>query len=322
MFQQQHSRGFVFSLTLAFIAVLVAQLLPFLNSIMVGLLLGIVVGNLVALPAKFQSGISFTGSKTLEIAVVLFAFGINYTHMAELGWQRFLAIVLVVFAVLLLTVYLSKKFNCPSSVGWLVGFGTAICGSSAIAALAPSVAKNKEDVGVAMAVVNLYGTLGMLVLPLVAAGLSLSNEDISMLLGGTLHAVGNVAGAGYAMSQDIGDQSLTIKLARVALLTPGLIFFNFITQRKAGKSIQSYFVLPWYLWGFLIITILVSVIHLPAEVIKFFSEAGKYLLTLAMVAIGLKVSFASLLQSGKRGLMFGLIIFLVQVVLVMLSFWL
>jgi uncharacterized integral membrane protein (TIGR00698 family) len=322
MFQQQHSRGFVFSLILAFIAVLVAQLLPFLNSIMVGLLLGIVVGNLVALPAKFQSGISFTGSKTLEIAVVLFAFGINYTHMAELGWQRFLAIVLVVFAVLLLTIYLSKKFNCPSSVGWLVGFGTAICGSSAIAALAPSVAKNKEDVGVAMAVVNLYGTLGMLVLPLVASGLSLSNEDISMLLGGTLHAVGNVAGAGYAMSQDIGDQSLTIKLARVALLTPGLIFFNFITQRKAGKSIQSYFVLPWYLWGFLIITILVSVIHLPAEVIKLFSEAGKYLLTLAMVAIGLKVSFASLLQSGKRGLMFGLIIFLVQVVLVMLSFWL
>lgn len=321
MFQQQHSRGFVFSLTLAFIAVLVAQLLPFLNSIMVGLLLGIVVGNLFALPAKYHAGISFTGSKTLEIAVVLFAFGINYTHMAELGWQRFLAVVLVVFAVLLLTVYLSKKFNCPSSVGWLVGFGTAICGSSAIAALAPSVAKNKEDVGVAMAVVNLYGTLGMLVLPLVAAGLSLSNEDISMLLGGTLHAVGNVAGAGYAMSQDIGDQSLTIKLARVALLTPGLIFFNFITQRKAGKSIQSYFVLPWYLWGFLIITILVSVIHLPAEVIKFFSEAGKYLLTLAMVAIGLKVSFASLLQSGKRGLMFGLIIFLVQVVLLMLSFW-
>jgi uncharacterized integral membrane protein (TIGR00698 family) len=321
MFQQQHSRGFVFSLTLAFIAVLVAQLLPFLNSIMVGLLLGIVVGNLFALPAKYHAGISFTGSKTLEIAVVLFAFGINYTHMAELGWQRFLAVVLVVFAVLLLTVYLSKKFNCPSSVGWLVGFGTAICGSSAIAALAPSVAKNKEDVGVAMAVVNLYGTLGMLVLPLVAAGLSLSNEDISMLLGGTLHAVGNVAGAGYAMSQDIGDQSLTIKLARVALLTPGLIFFNFITQRKAGKSIQSYFVLPWYLWGFLIITILISVIHLPAEVIKFFSEAGKYLLTLAMVAIGLKVSFASLLQSGKRGLMFGLIIFLVQVVLLMLSFW-
>ncbi|MFN3757383.1 MAG: YeiH family protein, partial [Flavobacterium sp.] len=314
-------RGFVFSFILAFIAVLVAQLLPFLNSIMMGLLLGIVVGNLITLPAKYHAGISFTGSKILEIAVVLFAFGINYTHMAELGWQRFLAIVLVVFAVLLLTVYVSKKFNCPSSVGWLVGFGTAICGSSAIAALAPSIAKNKEDVGVAMAVVNLYGTLGMLVLPLVAAGLSLSNEDISMLLGGTLHAVGNVAGAGYAMSQDIGDQSLTIKLARVALLTPGLIFFNFITQRKAGKSLQSYFVLPWYLWGFLVITILVSVIQLPAEVIKFFSEAGKYLLTLAMVAIGLKVSFASLLQSGKRGLMFGLIIFLVQVVLVMLSFW-
>jgi uncharacterized integral membrane protein (TIGR00698 family) len=318
---QQAGRGFGFSLLLALTAVFIAWVFPFLNSILVGLLLGILVGNLVSLPAKFQSGIAFTGSKTLEMAVVLLAFGINYTHMAELGWQRFLAIVGVVFAVLVLTVYLSKKFNCPSSIGWLVGFGTAICGSSAIAALAPSVQKNKEDVGVAMAVVNLYGTLGMLTLPLLAAALSLSNENISMLLGGTLHAVGNVAGAGYAMSQDIGDQSLTIKLARVALLSPGLIFFNYITQRKAGKTLKSMLVLPWYLWAFLFITILVSVVDVPPSVLKFFTETGKYILTLAMVAIGLKVSFASLLQSGKRGLLFGLVMFLVQVGLVVLSFW-
>lgn len=317
----QHYRGIVLSFILAALAVGIAFWFPFLNSILVGLLLGIVVGNLVALPEKFQSGISFTGSKGLEIAVVLMAFGINYTHMAELGWERFLAMVVIVFAVLLLTVYLSKKFNCPSSIGWLVGFGTAICGSSAIAALAPSVQKNKEDVGVAMAVVNLYGTLGMLTLPLLAAALSLSNENISMLLGGTLHAVGNVAGAGYAMSQDIGDQSLTIKLARVALLSPGLIFFNYITQRKAGKTLKSMLVLPWYLWAFLFITILVSVVDVPPSVLKFFTETGKYILTLAMVAIGLKVSFASLLQSGKRGLLFGLVMFLVQVFLVVLSFW-
>lgn len=320
MFQKE-GRGFGFSLLLTLTAVLIAWVFPFLNSILVGLLLGIVVGNLVSLPAKFQSGIAFTGSKGLEIAVVLMAFGINYTHMAELGWERFLAMVVIVFAVLLLTIYLSKKFNCPSSIGWLVGFGTAICGSSAIAALAPSVQKNKEDVGVAMAVVNLYGTLGMLTLPLLAAALSLSNENISMLLGGSLHAVGNVAGAGYAMSQDIGDQSLTIKLARVALLSPGLIFFNYITQRKAGKTLKSMLVLPWYLWAFLFITILVSVVDVPSSVLKFFTETGKYILTLAMVAIGLKVSFASLLQSGKRGLLFGLVMFLVQVGLVVLSFW-
>lgn len=321
MILTRYYKGIILSFILAAFAVAIAYLFPVLNSILLGLLFGIIVGNLIKFPENFQSGFSFTGSKGLEISVVLLAFGINYTHMSELGLERFLAMIVIVFAVLLLTVYMSKKFNCPSSIGWLVGFGTAICGSSAIAALAPSVQKNKEDVGVAMAVVNLYGTLGMLILPLLASALTLSNENISMLLGGTLHSVGNVAGAGYAMSQDIGDQSLTIKLARVALLSPGLILFNYITQRKAGKTFKSILVLPWYLWAFLLITIGVSIIDLPPLMLKFITELGKYVLTLAMVAIGLKVSFVSLLQSGKRGLFFGLVIFLIQFSLVVLAFW-
>ena len=210
--------------------------------------------------------------------------------------------------------------NCPSSVGWLVGFGTAICGSSAIAALAPSINKNKEDVGVAMAVVNLYGTIGMLVLPLLLTAFSFSTLHSSLILGGTLHSVGNVVGAGYAMTSEIGEQSLAIKLARVALLSPGLIFFNYLTQRNSGKNWKQYLQLPWYLWAFIAITIIVSIFDFPKLVIDGASEIGKVILTFAMIAIGLRVSFAALLQSGKRGLVFGLLLFIIQLFLVFIGF--
>ncbi|WP_291118825.1 YeiH family protein [Flavobacterium sp. UBA6135] len=313
--------GILFSVFLAAVVLLLVHLFSALNAIVLGLLLGILVGNIFTMPTHFQPGIGFIGNKMLELSIIFLAFGINYTHMGKLGWESFLLIGSVVFILLILTVYLAKKLNCPSSVGWLVGFGTTICGSSAIAALAPSVSKNKEDVGVAVAVVNFYGTLGMLIMPLLLAAFSFSTLESSLLLGGSLHSVGNVAGAGYAMSSEIGEQALTIKLARVALLSPGLIFFSYLTQKNTGKHWKHYFQLPWYLWGFLFITVVVSLTAMPTGFITATSEIGKVILTIAMTAIGLKVSFRSLIQSGKRGMVFGLLIFVIQIVLLGLGIW-
>ena len=311
--------GIFFTCLIAAFAWTISALFPFLNSILVGLLLGIVIGNFFKLPSQLSPGISLTSTKVLEFSILFLAFGINYSYMGKIGWQSFLLVAVVVFSVLIFSVYLSKKMNCPSTVGWMVGFGTAICGSSAIAALAPSLNKNKEDVGVALAVVNLFGTIGMLFSPLILTLFHFSTTEISLLLGGTLHSVGNVAGAAFAISPEVGEQALTIKLARVALLSPGLIFFSYLTQDNKGKSWRDYLQLPWYLWGFIIITILVSIIKIPENVISFSEIMGKILLTIAMTAIGLKVSFSSLIQSGKKGLFYGFLIFLFQIILILLG---
>lgn len=320
MISKKHLPGIVFTLAIGIVVFVSTYLFSFLNSIIFGLLLGIFIGNIRAINPKLDLGISLIGSKALEFSILFLAFGINYTSMGKLGWKSFLLVALVVFSMVLITVYLAKKMNCPSTVGWMVGFGTAICGSSAIAALAPSIQnKNKEDVGVAMAVVNLYGTIGMLLFPLIIALFSFSTLQSSLILGGTLHSVGNVVGAGFTKSSEIGEQALAIKLARISLLSPGLILFNYITQRNTIKNWKQHFQLPWYLWGFMAITILVSVIDFPEIVLTSTSEIGKTLLTLAMIAIGLRVSFASLFQSGKRGLIFGLLLFVVQTSIVLLG---
>ena len=307
-------KGILLAIILGLLSLLISAFTPSaINSILIALMLGISLRNLYELPEQFESGISFTSTKLLELSIVFLAFSINYSHISKIGIGSFVAIASVLFAVLVLTFSLAKKFNCPGSIGWLVGFGTAICGSSAIAALAPSVSKNKEDVAISMAVVNLYGTIGMLFLPMILLRTNLDASSIGYLVGGSLHSVGNVAGAGYAIGQEAGEVAITIKLARVALLTPGLIFINFLINRKTVKSWKDHFRLPWYLLAFILITILGTVVKFPDLFVQTMDTTGKVILTIAMAAIGLKVSFKKLIQSGQKGLGFGLVIFAIQI---------
>ncbi len=287
-----------------------------LNGIMLALLLGILVRNLLSIPARFQPGVAFTGGRLLELSLIFLAFSIDYGNIAAVGFGAFSLIAVMVFAMVLITYYLAWYVKCPGSTGWLVGFGTAICGSSAIAALAPSVSKDNTDVGVAMAVINLFGSIGMVAMPIVLMEMDLNTAQMGLLLGGTLHSVGNVVGAGYAMESAVGEAAITIKLARVALLSPALILFNFLVNRAHAKSFKEHLRLPWYLWGFIGITALTSLVAFPSIFLDAMGSIGTVSLTIAMAAIGLQVSFRGLFRSGRRGIGFGLLVFAIQIALV------
>ena len=319
---KENSKGIVFAALIGIVSLIIGQYSPaFLNSVMWALFIGVALRNLVNIPQDWESGIAFASAKMLELSIVFLAFGINYGQIAGLGLGSFVAISITVLVVLIATFFMSKKFNCPTNTGLLVGFGTAICGSSAIAALAPSLKNGeKEDVAIAMAVVNLIGTVGMLVMPFMLLRLMWSDTQMGFLVGASLHSVGNVAGAGFALGKEAGDIAITVKLARVALLTPGLFLMNYLSNRHSGLGEKTKFQLPWYLIGFLLISLLHSFVAIPQEVSKSATFTGNVILTIAMAGIGLKVSFKKLLQAGKRGLRFGVVIFIIQVVL-LIGLW-
>jgi uncharacterized integral membrane protein (TIGR00698 family) len=322
LFSKTNLSGFLFSVLLGLLAYFSSALLGGANAILLGLFAGIFIGNIFKIPSPLSAGIGFTSSKLLEISIIFLAFNINLKHMSGLGWQSFILIIIMIISLLLITLYLSKKFSCPGSTGWLVGFGTAICGSSAIAAIAPSITKNKEDIGIALAVVNLMGSIGMIALPFVLQLFSISELSSGLLVGGSLHSVGNVAGAGYAMGGSVGETAITIKLARVALLSPALIFFIFLIKRNETPNWKSHFKLPIYLWAFIAVTVFTSTIPLPSVLLSSMDTLGKITLTIAMTAIGLKVSFRELYRSGKKALGFGVVIFVIQLLIVSLGIYL
>jgi len=310
--------GIALSVAIGLLAYWLAPMINYVNAVLLSFLIGVCLNNVLSLPKSLSSGIKFSASKVLEFSIELLAFNINFNKIADLGASKFVLVVIMIVLLILLTIFLAKKLNCPTESGWLVGFGTAICGSSAIAALAPSVTKNTEDTGIAIAIVNLIGSMGMILMPFIFRELDLSDTEIASYIGAGLHSVGNVAGAGFEMSERIGENALTIKMARVAMLSPAIIFFNILIQAGKKKNLISYLKLPIYLWAFIAITILVSVVQLPNEFLENMKNGGSILLIIAMAAIGLKVSFRQLIDSGQKAMKFGLLIFVIQLVIISL----
>ncbi|MFN4951325.1 MAG: YeiH family protein [Flavobacteriales bacterium] len=286
-----------------------------LNSIILALLLGILIGTLVKFREEVKKPAATIGSKALEYSILFLAFGINYRFLVNIGWIPILGILSSITVVLLVTKILVKRFNCPASAGWLIGIGTAICGSSAIAAAAPFVSKNKEDIGISLAVVNLWGALGMILLPLIFQLPFLNSLNHGLILGGGLHSVGNVMGAAYGISDALGNEALAIKMARVALLTPALLVIVAMNRSENKTSERIKVKIPWYIYGFLLITAFVSILEIPIELIEWNEWFGKIALTVAMAAIGVNLNLKELLVSGRKGLLFGFLIFMAQLVM-------
>ncbi len=305
--------GILFSTFIGMVAFLAADYVPMANSIVLALLFGIIIANIIPLPQKLSPGVKFSSKNLLEIAIIFLGFGISFQDIANLGWGIVGILVTTIIVVLLATLYLSNLFSCRASTGYLVGFGTAICGSSAIAALAPKIAEDKNQAGIAIAVVNLMGLIGMVILPLVFNSEMLF-DTAALLIGGTLHGVSNVAGAGYAMGEVVGDLAITIKLGRVALLAPALIFFNFLINKSA--SFKENLKLPYYIIGFILATATVTFFTVPPDLINTFRIIGKVLLTISMAAIGLNIKFSQLYQEGRIAMGFGAVIFAIQILVV------
>lgn len=294
-------------------AIFLSALTPsFLNSYLLALLVGMILAPSVNKVPQLDAGISLSSAKMLEWSVVLLAFSMDYKAIGAIGATDFAVIIIVVLVVLVATYYLSKVLSCPGKTGWLVGFGTAICGSSAIAALAPKIKANKEDVAISLASVNLLGSLAMVLLPFVFEFYPLLEKEMAFLIGASLHSVGNVAGAGFSVSEEVGQLALVYKMARVALLSPALLFMVWLDSRKSNEQ-KFRFQLPWYLIVFIAVSIFVSFFPLPTFLLKGSETIGKIILTIAMAAIGLKVDVFRLLKVGQRGLVFALVVFAIQI---------
>ena len=159
----------------------------------------------------------------------------------------------------------------------------------------------------------------MIVLPLILSAINASYLTTGTILGGSLHSVGNVAGAAYGINNSVGEGAIAIKLGRVALLSPGLIFFSLLINKGEKMLWYKRLSLPWYLWGFIAISIFVSFIPIPKGILTTFDTLGKIILTVAMAAIGLRVGLKNLFVSGRSGLLFGFVIFLIHVLFLFLG---
>jgi uncharacterized integral membrane protein (TIGR00698 family) len=262
--------------------------------------------------AKAKPGIEFCARGVLRLGVGLLGARITAAQIAGLGWSTALIVIAAVLTTILCGVLLGRKLGMTRAQSVLSGGAVAICGASAALAISAVLPREKEGDRFTLMVVvtvTVLSTLAMVIYPLVAKLLHLSPALAGLFIGGTIHDVAQVVGAGYTLGHEAGDYATIVKLFRVAMLAVVVVAVSAafkkqreeaLARRAAGRAPARQALVPWFLWLFVAMVIVNSLHMLPAAVQGWTNDASRACLVVAISALGIKTSFAQLARAGWR----------------------
>ncbi|HEX6706658.1 MAG TPA: putative sulfate exporter family transporter [Albitalea sp.] len=261
--------------------------------------------HLLAAEPKVQPGLAFCSRTLLRVGVALLGARITMVQIAALGWTTAAFVVAGVVSTITLGLLLARRMGLSGSAGLLSGGATAICGASAALALAAVLPRSRENERTTLVVivsVTTLSTLAMLVYPLIARALGLAPAPAGLFLGGSIHDVAQVVGAGSALGPATADQATIVKLLRISLLAAVVMAVSVSGLARQGLPAEAARppLLPGFLWAFVALVALNSLGWLPAGTQNALAELSRLCLVLAIAALGVTTSFAMLVQAGWR----------------------
>ena len=269
------------------------------------LLLGMAVSFLYQNNTPCACGIDFTASTLLRAGVVLLGLRIALGDLAVLGWQTALMLAGAIFTTIILGVSLAKVLGLQKRFGALTGGSVAICGASAalaISTILPKGENHERDTLLTVIGVTAMSTIAMVLYPIIAGQLGMTDTEAGIFLGGTIHDVAQVVGAGYSVSESAGDMATLTKLVRVAMLMPVVLIMMLVIKRfyKASTESESGEVpkMPLFLIGFIALMLLNSFVTLPDFVIEAGTQISRFFLVVSITAIGMKSNLGKLAEVG------------------------
>ena len=254
--------------------------------------------------AVCRPGIDFCSKTLLRVGIAMLGVRITFEQVASLGPGPLMIVAAAVVSTILLGLVLARIFGRPMAEGLLSGAAVAICGASAalaISALLPRTKENERFTLLTVVGVTSLSTLAMIVYPMLAHFAGLDATAAGIFIGGTIHDVAQVVGAGYLISNHSGDVATLVKLTRVACLVPVIVVAAALYRRGTG-SFQSDAVrpplLPMFLVGFLCLMLANSLHLVPAGAAAIMNAASRACLVMAIAALGVKTSFQALASLG------------------------
>ncbi|ATC61208.1 YeiH family protein [Lactococcus raffinolactis] len=307
--------GLGLSVSVAVLAKIVAIFLPDLGGATLAILFGIVLGNTFFKQEVLAVGTKFSESVLLEYSVVLLGFTVTFQTISHLGFNGLGYIIAMMATVISATILIGKRLGFSDNMSTMMAGGNAVCGSSAIGAIAPSIGAKDDEKGQVITLVNLLGTVMMLTLPFL--GTMLYGKDLlanSALLGGTLQSVGQVVAGASLINPETVSYAMLFKITRIIFLVVVVFVFQQRAQKQGTAQVQHLkkVSVPWYVIAFLSVCILNSCVKLP----HFFNDGahqiGTWFETIALAAIGLRLDFKKFMKEGLSFLTYGLLVGIVQ----------
>ena len=258
--------------------------------------------------AKTRPGIEFCARGVLRLGVGLLGARITASQIAGLGWETAAIVVIAVVTTILCGTFLGKRFGMTRAQGVLSGGAVAICGASAALAISAVLPRDKDsDRSTLMVVVTItvLSTVAMVAYPLIVKALHLPPELAGLFLGGTIHDVAQVVGAGYMVNPETADYATIVKLFRVSMLAVVVVLVSSVFKKQREQmaddtEAKKQPLVPWFLWVFVALVVLNSLGGVPAVVQTGLNDVSRSCLVVAIAALGVKTSFMQLARAGWR----------------------
>jgi len=299
-----------------------------LSPLIVGIILGMIYANSLRsnLPQTWVPGIKFCSKQILRLGVILYGFRLTFQQVMEIGLPAIVVDLIIVCGTLALGVLLGKLFKIDSQTALMTSTGSAICGAAAVLGAEPVVNCEPHKTAVAVSTVVIFGTIAMFLYPVMyRSGLldSMTDKQVAVYLGSTVHEVAHVVGAGNAIDAaggSVADAATITKMIRVMLLAPVLLVMGLVLGRGKGNGEggKRKITVPWFAFLFLAVicvnSLLQSCSFIPqaglAKVTGAINNFDTFLLTMAMTALGAETSFDKFKQAGAKPFLLAGLLFL------------
>ena len=301
------------------------------SPLIVGIVLGMLYANSLRnnLPETWVPGIKFCSKEILRLGIILYGFRLTFQSVVEVGLAAIVVDLIVVTVTIFLGILLGRHFKMDKDLSLLTATGSAICGAAAVLGAESVVKPQPYKTAVAVSTVVIFGTIAMFIYPaLYNAGLlGLSDVEMGIYTGSTLHEVAHVVGAGNAMGDHISDIAIIVKMIRVILLAPVLLIMSFFVGGGSGQKdvagtasgnaaasevpvrAKRKITIPWFAFGFVAVIGFNSLNLLPEGVVSAINSFDTFLLTMAMTALGAETSIDKFRQAGAKPFLLALVLF-------------
>jgi uncharacterized integral membrane protein (TIGR00698 family) len=273
-----------------------------IEGLVIALLIGVVAANTLGVSETVQPGATFASKSVLELAVVLLGSSIDIDQVLAGGVRLLVAVSLGVLLGLTMSLALGRLLRLPPRLAFLVAIGNAICGNSAIAAVAPVVKAERHEVASAIGLTAIAGVIVILILPLTLPQAGVGHYQYGVVVGMSVYAVPQVVAAAFAVSPLSAQVATLVKLMRVMFLGPVVLTTGLVVKLRGrgDTKIKRSQLLPWFVIGFFVFLCLRSLGAIPAEAIDPLRQSGKALTVWAMAGLGLGVELAAIRSVGPR----------------------
>ena len=293
---------------------------PIIGGAVIAILTGMVVTVFFKNKGDFEAGIKFTSKKILQWAVVLLGFGLNLNVIVETGVQSLPIIICTIATSLIIAFAIHKAMKVPSKISTLVGVGSSICGGSAIAATAPVIDADDEEVAQAISVIFFYNVLAAIIFPSLGQVLgfsTISGDAFGIFAGTAVNDTSSVTAAASTWDSMWGlgtatlDKAVTVKLTRTLAIIPITLVLALYRGRKestSGQKVSLKKIFPFFILYFVgasVITTIAINVGVSSAFFGPIKTLSKFSIVWAMAAIGLNTDIVKLVKTGGKPLFLG-----------------